>query len=600
MARRKVMPAATSASASTPAQQDEADIVAEIGATPSEDESGDLEIPEEKLHEVGAVDAESVLENRRVAEMVGKKRSGQQGVQFNVDNVIEKYEGIIKFWPPNTMDILVKRTTGTPVQRVIQSRPRSGADLYAAIMAIHGRYEEAEYDVRFFDSNDKQRRGTGRITLPDTRDTPPMPQPQLQGQPPMSPYYPPQPGSIAPPAAPSTDPVAMMRAMFEMVQQMQRPPAAVGVPAPVLQQQPAVQAPPSTDPVAMMQQMFRMFQEMQAPGPVVPQPVPAPTPASFPGQSTDPMAMMQQMFRMFQEMTPQTAQAPQVQPQVVVAAPPSTDPLAVMQQAFAMFQKMQQPAAPPQAQAATPPVQTPPGMFHVPGFGFVPAERLFQALGGTSAGSGGPGPGPGFRPPYGERPQYGGSRPYYPGTQGHGDSSQQTQQQQRPQTVAEQFREATSVVEMAVSMAERFRGGPAQAPPERDDRDDDNPVRVVDVGGWPVIVDRKDGSARKWETGVANFGNVLKWLAEQREAIQKSNTEREAKQRRQQLPPGYVKVTTGYQPPAGYVAVPVDQLPPQEEDLPQPPEHMPPPMTQQEEAPRNRTWGAPSIPGDGG
>jgi hypothetical protein len=129
-------------------------------------------------------------------------------------------------------------------------------------------------------------------------------------------------------------------------------------------------------------------------------------------------------------------------------------------------------------------------------------------------------------------------------------------------------------------------------------------VKVVDVNGWPVIVNKLDGSARMWETGVANTGNILKWLAEQREAIQKAAVEREARQQRQQphqqLPPGYVEVGPGYQPPPGYVAIPVGQL---GDQLPQPPADMPPPIGQQEEqqweAP-NRTWGVPPMPGHGG
>jgi len=43
------------------------------------------------------------------------------------------------------------------------------------------------------------------------------------------------------------------------------------------------------------------------------------------------------------------------------------------------------PAPQPQPDPTMPPVQPPAGMFHVPGFGYVPAEKLFQALSGIPA-----------------------------------------------------------------------------------------------------------------------------------------------------------------------------------------------------------------------
>ncbi len=606
---------------STPSQQDEADIVKEIGATPANDGSGDLLADETKVREAGAVDAESIRENRRVDEIVNKKRAGQKDVQFNSDDILEKYEGVIKYWPANTIDIIVKRVTGTPVEWMIQTRPRSGAELYTAILARHGRCEEAEYDVRLRDCGSAQRRGTGRITMPDTRDAPPSPS-SSQGQPPMN----------APPAASaasSTDPVAMMRAMFDMVQQIQRPQTPSTQPPPPPQT-------PSTDPMAMMRAMFDMVQQIQHPpqsGPAVPQAVPAPAPASFPGQSTDPMAMMKAMFEMVQQTQPSTSSSPtqpataptdpvammramfdmvqQTKPSTPPSpqpAPASTDPMAMMRAMFEMIQQMQpaQPAQPsPQPQMmGMPPVQPPPGTMFVPGFGFVPVDRLFSALSGTPAvsgpgpsGPGGPGPGP-YRGPYG------GPRPYYGGSQGHGPQEDPRypppqQPPSRPKTAAEEFKDAASVIDMAMSLAERFRPqAPAAEPSRTRGDDDDNPVKVMDVGGWPVIINKDDGSARKWETGVANIGNVLKWVSEQREAIQKANAEREGRQRprQQSLPPGFVEVGPGYQPPRGYVAVPVDELPP-------PPAEMPPPITQQEEPPPpppNRTWGVPPMPGDGG
>lgn len=166
----------------SPAQQDEADVFEEVGA--ERDESGELLADEARIRALGAVDAESVIENRRLAAIVGKKRSGKKEVPFNAGDILTKYETLIKFWPANTIDIGVKRLTGAPVQHLITSRPRSAPELFEALKLVHGQYEEAKYEIKFFDNNSKEFRGNGQITMPDTR--PPSPQ---QGQP-MHPYYP--------------------------------------------------------------------------------------------------------------------------------------------------------------------------------------------------------------------------------------------------------------------------------------------------------------------------------------------------------------------------------------------------------------------------
>ena len=334
---------------STPSRQDESDIVKEVGATPANDGSGELEVDETKIREVGAVDAESVLENRRSEEMVGKVRAGQKGVLFNLDNILEKYDLVIKTWPPSTIDILVNRVTGKPVQWVIQSRPKSGADLYTAILANHGHAEEAEYEVRIIDATGKQRRGTGRITMPDTRETPPTQQQPQQGQPLMNYPYGQQPPQQPPTAqAPTVDPVAMMGKMFEIFRQMQ-PAQPTVVPQPTPAPPPASFPGQSTDPMAVMSKAFEMFQQMQRSA--QPQPVAA-QPQQPMQPSTDPMAVMSRAFEMFQQMQPQPQPGQPAQPGQPPPASPSTDPMAVMQESFRLFQQMQ---PQPQAQAPVPP-----------------------------------------------------------------------------------------------------------------------------------------------------------------------------------------------------------------------------------------------------
>jgi hypothetical protein len=282
-----------------------------------------------------------------------------------------------------------------------------------------------------------------------------------------------------------------------------------------------------------------------------------------------------------------------------------------------MMQKMTPPQqapspspSPPQPSApAQPPVQAPPGMFHVPGFGYVPADRLFSALSGQQPVPPGVGPGgyprgPYARPGYGERPPYQqpGQYPPAPGYPGYpGYPSQQQQSPTQSKTMAEQFQEANSVLDMAVRMANRFRQPDAATSDPDPDRgsDDDTPVKVVEVGDFKLVVDKKDGSPRKWETGVANLGTFFKFVAETREAILKAQSDKP--KQNQNLPPGYVEVTPGFRPPPGYVAVPVDPQTMQPQGLPQPPAEMPPPLASEPPStpqPQRRTWGMPpTMPG---
>ena len=140
-------------------------------------------------------------------------------------------------------------------------------------------------------------------------------------------------------------------------------------------------------------------------------------------------------------------------------------------------------------------------------------------------------------------------------------------------------------------------GGVAPAePPEPED--DDTPVRVIDMGPAKGVINRSDGSLRGVETFMANLPDILKWVGEQRTEIRKAQ---EKRQEKQQLPPGYAVAGPGYEPPEGFVAVPVDQIPPaaqQATSLPEPPAEMPPPIAEQPPpaAPPKRAWGMPEIP----
>jgi hypothetical protein len=602
----------------TPIQQDEADILAEAGGEPGE--SGEVMVSEERARELGALDPESVRENRRMQAIVNKKRANMKGVPFGTSDPLVLYDMLAKVWGANGIDIHVRRLTGPPVQHVITSRPRSGPELYEALKAIHGQSGEAEYEVRFVDASRKEYRGMGRITMPDTRPTG-----QQQGQPAMTtPYYPPgyplPPGFQAMPVVPVATPTAPAPAAPPAVAAPgPAPNASIPQPVPPV----VVQAPSGPDMSSMltsMGQMFEMFRSIQqqtaqamqqaaqanaaaqaqpaqaqVPQPQFVMPVPPPT------TTPDMMAQVRQMFEMFQAMQP--AQQPQPQP-------------ARGQQPQAQPPIMPNPMSNPMmaAMLGMPPIQPPPGTIWVPGFGFVPLDRLTQVLSGGGPGGPGPSSGPPYRGPY--RPPYyrGGGEgppPYY---RGEGPPPYYREEPpppygpygphgppQREKTPAEQFREALTVVRTAVQAVQDINemlptaGGAA---PQGNDgeEDDDNPVRVIDTGVAKLVVNKEDGKLRWAETGMMALPDVLKWLGEQREAIQKAHAQQQGGQQTRVLPPGYVEVGPGYKPPPGFVAVPVD---PQDipaaptEPLPPPPTDMPPPIQ-----PR-RMWDAPKIPAEG-
>lgn len=610
MARRKKEPETTT-SAETPSQKDETEILEEVGA--QRDESGDHVVDENEIRRVGAVDAESVRENRRMQEIRGKKRDHQKGLHFNIDDVLVKYDQTLKLWPTNSLITIVRRLTGSQITQTITSFPKSGAELYNAIRAIHGRHEEAVYDIKIVDSDTKVYRGKGQITMPDTRDPA---QVQQQGQP-MNPYYPPQPGYPQQPAyGPQQQPAyAPQQPMY--APQQQQPP---------YQQQPTY-APQQQQPAYAPQQPAPQQQPAQQQQPVA---VNVQPPAGFDLNAL--LAVQRQVFDMMQVLQqqhqqqppqPQYAQPMQQQPVMQApAAPASGMPdinalLALQKQIFDMMQSMQPPASTPlgavqqpqqpqqpaqqqmnpmmaAAMMGMPPVQPPAGMMWVPGFGFVPVERLFQAVG---SGGGGPGAGP-FRGPY--RGPLGPSDPQ----QQHAPYSP-PQPQQPPKSTAESFREQITLLRTAVEAAQEFSSllpnQQQQQPQPSAEPQDESPIRVIETGPAKILVNKLDGSLRAWETGWANMPGIFKFAAEQMDLFRKASAEREATAaKRHQLPPGYVEVTPGYQPPPGYVAIPVDHQSiaqaPQQQQLPQAPTQMPPPIPSP--APQQKqTWGPPTIPG---
>jgi hypothetical protein len=532
-----------SLSGSVPAQQDEADILAEAEVEP--DENGDPSITIEKARELGALDADTVRNNRRINDMVGKRRANQR-VNFNVDDPIQMFDGLLQTWPTNTMDVKCVRLTGSSITKMITSRPRNGVELYEAIKTqVHGQSEEAEYQIQFIDTTSKQWRGKAKITMPDTRP------PGQQGQPPMTqPYYPP--GYQPPPGYPPPPWYAP-----------QPPPQQQPQAAPAQQQPVVVQAPQGMDMGAMLsafQQMSELLRSWQpAPPPQQPQQQPQAAPYPYmpppPPPSADPtqmMAWMQQMADIVRSMQPPQQRGPQTYP----AQPASTLPTRV------------------------PPMQPPPGT----------VWAWIQDIGWVTQPIQGAGPGPGYRPPYYPRGDQGGVPPAY---------GPPRVPQSSP---LDSFRDALGVVRSAYDMVDEFEGlRPARgdATPEATTaEDDDSPLKIIDTGKGKIVVNKTDGSLRGWETGLANLPELFKWGGEQVDKVVRARNERERERAQPKvLPPGYVEVGPGYQPPPGYTAIPVDpqtlQPVPQ---FPPPPANIPPPISTPQ-APSGSSWGPPTEEG---
>jgi len=525
-----------------PAQDDEADIIDEVGAERDE-ETGALMVDEEAIRKLGAADTASVIENRRTRTAVSRRRRGEK-VQFSSNDLLSQFDVAASSWGSATFDITMRRLTGTPVMHTITSRPRSGTELYDAIKVLHGLYEEAEYEIIAKDRATKQFRVNGKITMPDTRPAPQQGQP-MQYPPPG---YPPQYQQPAP-----------------QPQQPQYQPTP----------QPTVQVvPPAMDPLAMMNQFFAFFQEMQRslqpapqPQPQVYQQPPQPVMMPPPPQTNDPsaqMAWMDQAMKLFREM--QTAlqhSAPQQQPQP-------------------------QPQQQPQPQMMGPSRPAPPGMQWI-------WEPSFQSFVLTPMAQ--------QEPPQRTGPMYRGRSPYAP--QGDGQQHYQPPQHQQPpppqqpKSIAEQVRESmgtfrtlSHAMQEIQAMMPGFDG--ASAVPVAAE-DDDSPISTFEAGPVKLIVNKEDGKTRLFETGIANMPSIAKWLSEVREEIVKASEERRRREQpqqppRQQLPPGYVEVGPDYRPPPGYVAVPAD--------LPPPPTHVPPPI-EAAPSPGRAAWGTSTIPGEG-
>ena len=369
-------------------------------------------------------------------------------------------------------------------------------------------------------------------------------------------------------------------------------------------------------------------------------------PATLPQQVPPPQQYVQPPPQQLQYAAPAQQYAPP-QPPPPPAPPQQTSPAdqyaafyAMQRQQLELLQEMQrtaaagqqqphaqtQPVAQPQQQPQRP--QGPPGTVWVADLQqFVRLDVLYQAMTGER-----PSGASGHRAPPGpSSPYYGGDAPPPDPAQptyGRSAHAPPVQQPQREKTPMEVMREAITLTQTLVSMADQVRPPQqAVAAPEPEEPDDDSPVRVVDLGGAKGVFNVSDGSTRFMESIIANVPGVFKAGGEAWESARKARAEEEARRQQQkpQLPPGFVEVGPGYVPPEGFVAIPVGHVPQQAQPvqqaapvqyaqpvvqaapaipvaapvvLPDPPANMPLPIV---ETPEQQPWQPPSfVPGGGG
>ena len=95
------------------------------------------------------------------------------------DDVLALYESVSGLRTGVPITIYVKRLTGTPAQAVIDTQPPLGSGLYKELQRIHGRHQEAEYEVSF--RSGREPRGVGIIMMPGPNEegqVMPLPWPQ--------------------------------------------------------------------------------------------------------------------------------------------------------------------------------------------------------------------------------------------------------------------------------------------------------------------------------------------------------------------------------------------------------------------------------------
>lgn len=363
------------------------------GAVPTDPDGGvagggdGVDLDEETIRKVGAVDADSARRNKTVAEVQVRRKAGEKNVRWNDTNGLVKYDTILQIWSSQGLIAYVSRTEPGPS---IDYPPmqcaaiRNGQQLYEAIgRNCHRISPPATYLVRVREGT--LDRGTFTLSFPDTQPLQP-PQPQMQApwmmQQVPQPYYPP--GGYAPqpppygypppgypqlpPQPPAYDPYAQAHPAPPQPPQPPPAPAAAA---------PAAAAPANGFGQPYGQNPYGQPMQMHQPPPPPPPPSPDPSQQAWMGAMYEKLMALQQkldqatqgsqrtemerLFAMIEEIKRGSSNAPTIQQ---------------LQAQIEMLSRQPSPAPPA---AITPPAQPPPGFLGGPGPGF-----------GAPAGFGGP------------------------------------------------------------------------------------------------------------------------------------------------------------------------------------------------------------------
>jgi hypothetical protein len=195
------------------------------------------ELTVQEVRKIGAADAESAAQNKRVAKTVAKKLNGEK-VSWGTDNAIEMFDVVAQTCSSSSVYIYVSQVHPELItfQPMRMDAFRTNAEMYDYILNnIHKNKDQARYEVLFRDTFTKQQVGKAHLTMPSTRNNddprgntmnhgygphgyPPPPYvagyPQAPAPgygypapPPVQPYYP-NPGPPMPPPVQAAPPMA--------------------------------------------------------------------------------------------------------------------------------------------------------------------------------------------------------------------------------------------------------------------------------------------------------------------------------------------------------------------------------------------------------
>jgi hypothetical protein len=268
----------------------------------------------------GAVSAESVAFNAQTKDVITGKRDRSRRIRWNDDNAQVIYDSIRQAaWNTASTYIMARRVTGEPAQWSIGCAAiPSGLALHEWVLTkCHRQSPPHTYEIRVVDSHTGQERGRGKLFMPDTLDG----------------------------AAPPTPPPAAPNPYAQYGQNPYGPPPGTWYPG---------QPPPASGAA-----------------PAAPQAAPPPPPpaqiSAVSNENAELRAQVAFLSGQIAEMLKRAGMpAPPPPAPTVVVAPPSPQP----------------PAPPPPAPvpATDKPAGAPPGLVHVPGFGYVNAELVASAL----------------------------------------------------------------------------------------------------------------------------------------------------------------------------------------------------------------------------